>query len=99
MINSEKSKVSIDLNSEEFSIINTCYQCGYCTSVCPLRKVSKYNPRLIIHSALLGNELTIEDLTTCLTCSLCFEGCPQEINFPDFIRESRAKIIIAEENF
>ncbi len=100
MIESEKSTSLLDdLKSDRLSIINNCFQCGFCTSICPLRRVSKYNPRGIIHSALLGHELNIDDLTTCLTCGQCFEGCPQEIDFPNFIRENRASIIIADDNF
>ncbi|MHA2304128.1 MAG: 4Fe-4S dicluster domain-containing protein [Candidatus Hodarchaeales archaeon] len=100
MIESEKSTTLLDvLKTGAISIINNCFQCGFCTSICPLRKVSKYNPRGIIHSALLGHELSIDDLTTCLTCGQCFEGCPQEIDFPNFIRENRANVVMADENF
>ncbi|UCG03936.1 MAG: (Fe-S)-binding protein [Candidatus Heimdallarchaeota archaeon] len=100
MINSDIIPTSVEISDEgTLSIIKDCFQCGLCTSVCPLRKVSKYNPRGIIHSALLGHSLNNDDLTICLTCSQCFEGCPQEIDFPAFIRESRANIILGEENF
>lgn len=100
MIESEKSTTLLDvLKSDAISIINNCFQCGFCTSICPLRKVSKYNPRGIIHSALLGHELSTDDLTTCLTCGQCLEGCPQEIDFPNFIRENRANVVMADENF
>ncbi|MFX0016387.1 MAG: (Fe-S)-binding protein [Promethearchaeota archaeon] len=100
MINSGMIPTSIEIvDDDALSIIKDCFQCGLCTSVCPLRKVSKYNPRGIIHSALLGHSLSNDDLTICLTCSQCFEGCPQEINFPSFIRECRANVVLSEENF
>lgn len=100
MINSDIIQTSFEISSDNaLSIIKDCFQCGLCTSVCPLRKVSKYNPRGIIHSALLGHSLSSDDLTICLTCSQCFEGCPQEIDFPAFIRECRANVVLSEENF
>ena len=86
----ESEKLSIDVrysNSDLLAIISECMQCGICTSVCPKRHVSKYNPRMIIHSALLGHALSMDDLTDCLTCGHCFEHCPQLIDFPNFIRE------------
>ncbi|MFX0116049.1 MAG: (Fe-S)-binding protein [Candidatus Hodarchaeota archaeon] len=100
MINSNSIPTDIGIsNNTALSIINGCFQCGFCTSVCPLRKVSKYNPRGIIHSALLGHSPSSDDLTTCLTCAQCFEGCPQEIDYPAFIRECRTNIVLSEENF
>ncbi|MHA2328459.1 MAG: (Fe-S)-binding protein, partial [Candidatus Hodarchaeales archaeon] len=84
---------------EALAIINSCFQCGSCTGTCPLRKVSKYNPREIIHAALLGKTLKEDDLTTCLTCAQCLEVCPQGINFPEFIRLTRSNLGINEENF
>ena len=100
MINSDIIPTSLEGSRDGvLSIINDCFQCGLCTSVCPLRKVSKYNPRGIIHSALLGHSLNSDDLTTCLTCSQCFEGCPQEIDFPAFIRECRTNIVLSEKDF
>ena len=100
MINSDIIPTSLEVSRDEvLSIINDCFQCGLCTSVCPLRKVSKYNPRGIIHSALLGHSLNSDDLTTCLTCGQCFEGCPQEIDFPAFIRECRTNVVLSEKDF
>ncbi|MFW9992384.1 MAG: (Fe-S)-binding protein [Candidatus Odinarchaeota archaeon] len=90
---------SKQLDQASLEIILACYQCGLCTSVCPKRKVSRYNPRRIIHSALIGQALADEDLTDCLTCGLCVEHCPQMVDFPDFIRARRATSTIEEENF
>ncbi|MFX0090536.1 MAG: (Fe-S)-binding protein, partial [Candidatus Hodarchaeota archaeon] len=57
------------------------------------------NPRGIIHTALLGHALSNDDLTDCLTCAQCYENCPQMIDFPNFIRESRANAVLEEKNF
>jgi Fe-S oxidoreductase len=54
---------------------------------------------MIIHRALMGYELSVDELTDCLTCGECFENCPQLIDFPSFIRECRANTTLGEENF
>ncbi|MFX1254463.1 MAG: (Fe-S)-binding protein [Promethearchaeota archaeon] len=100
MIDTEKAIPAMkSSNSDILAIVRECFQCGLCTSICPQRKVSKYNPRAIIHSALRGNKLTNNDLTDCLTCRQCLENCPQMIDFPDFIRENRAITVLKEEDF
>lgn len=30
-----------------------------------------------------------DDIWNCLTCSLCYDGCPQGVNYPEFVREER----------
>lgn len=30
-----------------------------------------------------------DDVWNCLTCNLCYDGCPQGVNYPEFVRESR----------
>lgn len=100
MINTESHFLDMDtLSSSIESIIKACYQCGNCTSVCPLRRVSKFNPRKFIHNAQLGKSLSDDELTMCLTCAKCYEVCPQEVNIPEFIRLSRANTIIDETSY
>ena len=77
-------------------LLKSCYQCSSCTSVCPLRRVSKYNPRRIIHNFLFDTPLTEDDITTCLTCGQCLEVCPHQIDFPEFIRQARANNVSDE---
>ena len=81
------------------SMLQACYQCSSCTSVCPVRRVSKFNPRKIIHNYVFDTEVSEDDLTTCLTCGLCLEVCPQEVDFPEFIRLSREKLGVKDELF
>lgn len=85
--------------SELKSILLSCYQCSSCTSVCPLRRVSKFNPRRIIHKFKFENSINEDDLTTCLTCGLCLEVCPHKIDFPNFIRKSRGNMVISEDSY
>jgi len=102
MVVSEKL---IDFKLKDFDpfrlkyILSACYQCSSCTSVCPLRRVSKFNPRKIIHNVLLDNHISEDDLTTCLTCGLCLEICPQQVDFPEFVRLSRVDMGISEDMY
>jgi len=70
------------------SNVQTCYQCGKCTSICPMRRVSKTSPRSSIYNAnVYGFETN--DIWTCLTCGLCPIECPQQVDFLNFIKEER----------
>jgi heterodisulfide reductase subunit D len=100
MVVSEKHPNLDIFNSETTAdILKACYQCSSCTSVCPLRRVSKFNPRKIIHNSLLDKPVNEDDLTACLTCGKCLEVCPQEIDFPEFIRLNRVEMGINEERY
>ncbi|MBE0521004.1 MAG: (Fe-S)-binding protein [Candidatus Methanoperedenaceae archaeon] len=65
-----------------------CYQCGKCTSICPMRRVSKTSPRRSIYNSKVYG-LDSDDIWTCLTCGLCPIGCPQNVDFLKFIKEER----------
>jgi len=59
-----------------------CYQCGVCTSVCPIAKfIDIYRPNKIIELAKLG----VRDMPQsnaflfCSACTLCTKGCPQKV--------------------
>jgi heterodisulfide reductase subunit D len=71
------------------SNIQSCYQCGKCTSVCSMRRVSKTSPRSSIYNANVYGQKTT-GIWTCLTCGLCPIGCPQQVDFLNFIKEERA---------
>ncbi|MCX9013283.1 MAG: (Fe-S)-binding protein [Candidatus Methanoperedens sp.] len=65
-----------------------CYQCGKCTSICPMRRVSKTSPRRSIYNSSVYG-LDSDDIWTCLTCGLCPQGCPQKVDFLSFIQDER----------
>ena len=98
MINSENSS-NLKISNFDSSTLKSCYQCSSCTSVCPLRRVSKFNPRKIIHNAVFEKPLDNDDIISCLTCGHCLEICPQKVDFPEFVRMVREKNIPNEENF
>ena len=33
-----------------------------------------------------------KDIWSCLTCGICYERCPSDVNFPEFIRDIRCSL-------
>jgi heterodisulfide reductase subunit C len=76
-----------------------CFQCGTCSSVCPVgAKDNRYDPRKIIRMALVGMReevLSSDFLWLCSTCYSCHERCPQEVKITSLI-EAIQSIAIRE---
>jgi heterodisulfide reductase subunit D len=68
-----------------------CFDCSKCTGSCPVgRTGTVYSPRsLVQHLMLEGRGPAETDLWRCLTCGLCKERCPQDVDFPEFIHMLR----------
>ena len=73
-------------------LLNECYQCGKCHTVCPITKVED--------DALGGLNLVYNSfkkqhdgvpLWTCLACDACSAVCPLDIKYSDYIVEERGK--------
>jgi len=73
-------------------LLNECYQCGKCHTVCPVTKVED--------DALGGLNLVYNTfkkqhdgvpLWTCLACDACSAVCPLDIHYSDYILEERSK--------
>lgn len=66
-----------------------CVECGKCTSVCPVARVDpEFAPRLIVVKALEGVETNIQeekDIWSCVTCEMCNDMCPYEVDYSGFI--------------
>ena len=73
--------------------IRRCFSCGTCTAGCPVGGVTeKYNPRRIVHMALLGMRkqvLTNEFVWLCSVCYTCYERCPQDVRVPELMNAIR----------
>lgn len=73
--------------------IRRCFSCGTCTAGCPVGGVTdKYNPRRIIHMALLGMRqqvLTSGFVWLCSVCYTCYERCPQDVRIPELMNAIR----------
>ena len=61
-----------------------CYSCGTCMAACLIRRYEPdYNPRRILHMAILGlrDEVLSSDLIwMCSACDDCYPHCPQDIH-------------------
>ncbi|MCL2431445.1 4Fe-4S dicluster domain-containing protein [Candidatus Bathycorpusculum sp.] len=70
-----------------------CFQCGTCTSDCPIARFSDtYRPRTLIHMAQLGLKdrvLNSDTLWLCAACFTCTDRCPQNIDVDSVIRVFR----------
>ena len=70
-----------------------CFQCGTCTSDCPVARFSdSYRPRTIIRMAQLGLKervLKSETLWLCAACFTCTDRCPQDVEVASVIRVLR----------
>lgn len=69
------------------SFFKRCFSCGTCTASCPVSEIDeRFNPRLFIRRALLGEKkelLSSELLWYCTQCYTCFARCPQDVRFTD----------------
>lgn len=70
--------------------LKQCFQCGTCTSDCPIARFSdSYRPRKIIRMAQLGLKdrvLTSATLWLCAACFTCTDRCPQDVEVASVIR-------------
>ena len=70
-----------------------CFQCGTCTSDCPIARFSDtYRPRQIIRMAQLGLKdrvLNSGTLWLCAACFTCSDRCPQDVEVASVIRVLR----------
>jgi heterodisulfide reductase subunit C len=70
-----------------------CFQCGTCTSDCPVARFSDtYRPRRIIRMTQLGLKdrvLKSDALWLCAACFTCTDRCPQGVEVASVIRVLR----------
>jgi heterodisulfide reductase subunit C len=60
--------------------LQSCYQCGMCSGVCPAAANMDISPRRIIELARLGLEEEIagsKTVWTCASCLACTVNCPR----------------------
>jgi len=94
-----------ELIKEDFSL-NYCYQCGTCSSTCPVALITngEYNPRKIIEQSLLGfKDLLLKDQTPnvwlCCTCQMCVEECPQNVFLTEIFEAIKNRIVLLGEPY
>jgi heterodisulfide reductase subunit C len=73
--------------------IMLCFQCGTCTSDCPVARFSDtYRPRQIIRMAQLGLKekvLKSDTIWLCAACFTCTDRCPQDVEVASVLRVLR----------
>jgi len=70
----------------------SCYQCGICSSACPLRFAMDLSPTQVIRLIQLGLIERIISSNTfwiCSTCFNCYVKCPREINITKIMETLR----------
>ena len=76
-----------------------CYQCGTCSSDCPVAKrVPEFRPRNIARLAIYGQKdklLSSELVWLCAGCYTCYERCPQKVHVSEIVSALR-KIALRE---
>ena len=74
-------------------LLNECYQCGKCHTVCPVTKVeddARGGLNLVYNTFKKQHDGV--PLWTCLACDACSAVCPLDIKYSDYILEERAKV-------
>lgn len=69
--------------------LKVCFQCGSCTSTCPIARFTKlFRPNKLIHMAKIGvaDMLKSEGIWMCVSCYACTERCPQGLEVTEIIR-------------
>lgn len=70
-----------------------CLDCAVCTGSCPVSRLNPdFSPRLTVRKAIYGLERRVlddPDLWSCLTCKLCSDRCPHEVDYVEFIKSAR----------
>ena len=77
-----------------------CYQCGTCSSVCPISKFIRiYRPNRILELAKLGvtNLPQSNAFLFCSACTLCTKGCPQNVRVHEVMQALKENAIESEE--
>jgi len=73
--------------------IMLCFQCGTCTSACPIARFSEsYRPRKLMRMTQLGLKsrvLSSDVIWLCAACFTCVDRCPQDVEIASILRALR----------
>jgi heterodisulfide reductase subunit C len=75
--------------------VDLCFQCGACSSGCPMTQEMDYLPSKVIRMAQLGLEEALESKTiwVCTTCFNCEVRCPRGIDIAN-VMEALRQIVL-----
>jgi ferredoxin/nitrate reductase gamma subunit len=72
--------------------IESCFNCGNCSAVCPLSSEQETFPRRMIRYAQIGMKeelLSSKELWMCYYCGQCTETCPRQAEPGEFMAAAR----------
>jgi ferredoxin/nitrate reductase gamma subunit len=72
--------------------VETCFNCGNCTAICPLTTDEENFPRRLIRYAQLGLKdrlIASKDIWLCYYCGECSTTCPRQANPGEFMTVAR----------
>lgn len=75
---------------------NLCYQCGKCSTGCPVAQEMDMLPHQIIHALSLGQEakaLSSNTIWMCAGCFTCAVRCPNDIDITTVMDSLRQKAV------
>jgi Fe-S oxidoreductase len=74
--------------------LESCYQCGICTGVCPWNQLVNFPVRKLIHKSQLGIvDFENEEVWQCVGCNACVDRCPRDVEIPHIMRAIRRVIM------
>jgi len=75
--------------------VDLCFQCGACSSGCPMTQEMDYLPSKIIRMVQLGLEEALESKTiwVCTTCFNCEVSCPRGIDIANVMEALRQLVL------
>lgn len=75
--------------------VDLCFQCGACSSGCPMTQEMDYLPSKVIRMAQLGLEEALESKTiwVCTTCFNCEVRCPRGIDIANVMEALRQLVL------
>lgn len=75
--------------------IDLCFQCGACSSGCPMTQEMDYLPSKIIRMTQLGLEESLDTKTiwVCTTCFNCEVRCPRGIDIANVMESLRQLVL------
>ncbi len=76
-------------------LMDYCYQCGICSSLCPYSSLTDFRPRKFILEAQLAPEKAVNSdlLWQCSACFACVVRCPMDVRPPDLFSALRARAL------
>jgi heterodisulfide reductase subunit C len=75
--------------------VDLCFQCGACSSGCPMTQEMDYLPSKVIRMVQLGLEEALESKTiwVCTTCFNCEVRCPRGIDIANVMEALRQMVL------